>query len=142
VEVVGRVLILSPSDLNGFLACPRLTALELAVARDELQKLYRVSLHAELIRREGDEHERRYVSAPPRRRQRPSPSFRPPEKRKRPSAAGAHVIYQAGPEHVGWRGIADFLMRLPDGSYEVVDTKLAGHARPEQCSSSASTPIS
>ncbi len=30
----------------------------------------------------------------------------------------------------GWRGIADFLERQDDGTYEAVDTKLARHAKP------------
>lgn len=29
-----------------------------------------------------------------------------------------------------WRGLADFVMRQPDGTYEVLDTKLARHTRP------------
>ena len=37
-------LAFSPSDLNAFLACPHLTALELAVKRGELEKPYRVNL--------------------------------------------------------------------------------------------------
>ena len=39
------------------------------------------------------------------------------------------VVYQAVFSHNGWRGLADFLERQPDGSYEAVDTKLARHAR-------------
>ena len=30
----------------------------------------------------------------------------------------------------GWTGRADFLELQPDGTYEVVDTKLARHAKP------------
>src|ERR671914_55592 len=56
----GR-LVFSPSDLNAFLACPHLTTLELAVARGEIHKPFRVNLHADLIRRKGDEHEARYL---------------------------------------------------------------------------------
>src|SRR5207248_5159690 len=43
---------------------------------------------------------------------------------------GAPFIYQAAFVDGSWRGLADFLERLPDGSYEVVDTKLARRARP------------
>ncbi len=32
--------------------------------------------------------------------------------------------------HDGWRGVADFLLRQPDGTYEVLDTKLARTAKP------------
>lgn len=47
----------SPSDLNAFLACPHLAMLQLAVARGEIEKPYRVNRHADLIRAKGDEHE-------------------------------------------------------------------------------------
>src|SRR5207248_11122242 len=43
---------------------------------------------------------------------------------------GAPFIYQAAFVDGSWRGLADFLERLPDGSYEVVDTKLARRAKP------------
>ena len=44
---------------------------------------------------------------------------------------GADVVYQAVLlDPAGWRGIADFLERQPDGSYEVADTKLARSAKP------------
>ena len=44
---------------------------------------------------------------------------------------GADVVYQAVlVDPSGWRGIADFLERQPDGSYEVADTKLARSAKP------------
>ena len=38
----GR-LAFSPSDLNAFLACPHLTALQVAVALDEIQKPFRAN---------------------------------------------------------------------------------------------------
>ncbi len=43
---------------------------------------------------------------------------------------GAPVVYQATFVDDGWRGLADFVERQPDGGYEAVDTKLARHARP------------
>ena len=43
---------------------------------------------------------------------------------------GADVIYQACFVDGAWRGFADFVERQPDGSYEVVDTKLARHSKP------------
>ena len=54
-------LVFSPSDLKAFLACPHLAALELAAARGQLEKPFRVNLHADLIRRKGEEHERGYL---------------------------------------------------------------------------------
>src|SRR4029078_1114373 len=43
---------------------------------------------------------------------------------------GAEVVYQACCFDAPWRGFADFVERQPDGSYEVVDTKLARHSKP------------
>jgi predicted RecB family nuclease len=43
---------------------------------------------------------------------------------------GADVVYQAVLSDGRWLGKADFVERQQDGSYEVVDTKLARHARP------------
>ena len=45
-------------------------------------------------------------------------------------AGAADVIYQAYLTDGTWRGFADFLERLPDGTYEPVDTKLARSAKP------------
>jgi uncharacterized protein len=42
----------------------------------------------------------------------------------------AGVIYQAYLSGGAWRGFADFLERLPDRTYEPVDTKLARSAKP------------
>ncbi len=51
--------------------------------------------------------------------------------------AGREVVYQAVLGSDRWRGIADFLLRVDDPSpklgaysYEVLDTKLARHAKP------------
>lgn len=43
---------------------------------------------------------------------------------------GAGVIYQAPLSAGGFRGVADFLVKLPDGGYEVWDAKLAKHPKP------------
>ena len=120
----------SPSDLEAFLACPHLTTLELAVARGELEKPFRVNLHADLIRRKGDEHERHYLEELRAQGKTIAEPAMAGETEEAIRNGTADVIYQARLEHDGWRGIADFLERLPDGSYEVLDTKLARHARP------------
>ena len=46
--------------------------------------------------------------------------------------SGSHdVVYQGILiDFDGWRGVADFIERQPDGSYEVSDTKLARHSKP------------
>jgi uncharacterized protein len=122
---------LSPSDLNAFLACPHLTTLQLRVARGALTKPYRINLHADLIRRKGEEHERRYLEELRAGSKTITEPQTAAETERDIRAAEADVIYQAQFEHEGWRGIADFLERIEDGSYEAVDTKLARHARPE-----------
>jgi uncharacterized protein len=124
-------MLFSPSDLNAFLACPHLTMLQVRVARDDLTKPYRINLHADIIRRKGEEHERRYLHKLAAEGKIIAEPQTAAETEEAIRAAEADVIYQAQFEHDGWRGIADFLERLPDGSYEVVDTKLARHPRPE-----------
>jgi len=52
----GRV-ILSPSDLVGFLACPHLTQLDLAVLRGELVRPVREDPMLDLLARRGQAHE-------------------------------------------------------------------------------------
>ena len=44
--------------------------------------------------------------------------------------AQVDVVYQGVFAHDGWRGVADFLLRQPDGTYEALDTKLARTAKP------------
>ena len=43
---------------------------------------------------------------------------------------GVDVVYQGVLASEGWRGVADFLMKQPDGTYEALDTKLARSAKP------------
>jgi predicted RecB family nuclease len=131
-------LLFSPSDLHAFLACPHLTTLELAVAGGRLERPFRVNLHADLIRRKGEEHERGYLERlRAEGREIVEIGFddrdweRAARETERAIQGGADVVYQGCLAQGNWRGIADFLERLPDGSYEVVDTKLARHARPE-----------
>jgi predicted RecB family nuclease len=132
----GR-LAFSPSDLNDFLECEHLTALELAFARRELAQPDRDAPHAELVRRKGEQHERAHLATLEAAGKRIAPielgedweaAARATEEAMR---AGADVVYQAvllDPH--GWRGIADFLELQPDGSYEVADTKLARTSKP------------
>src|SRR6266536_3001632 len=126
-----RRSIFSPSLLNSFLECEHLVALELQVARGELARPHVDNPQAELIRRKGEEHEAAYLA-----------SLRTPGRHiVEPHAAAdaerlirsraCHVIYQpVFADPAGWPGRADFLELQPDGGYEVVDTKLARHAKP------------
>jgi predicted RecB family nuclease len=131
----GRVLF-SPSDLNAFLECEHLTQLELAAARQQLARPEDENPQADLVKRKGDEHETAYlgqliadgldVTTIPNDWDLDAAAHAT-EKAMR---AGADVIYQACFVDGNWRGFADFVERQQDGSYEVVDTKLARHSKP------------
>jgi predicted RecB family nuclease len=128
-------LAFSPSDLNAFLACPHLTTLQLAVARGELDKPFRLNLHADLIRRKGEEHEARYLASLGNGVVRIGEPWEigwdeAAEATAEAIGDGAPAVYQATFVDDSWRGLADFVERQPDGMYEVVDTKLARHAKP------------
>ena len=132
----------SASDLNDYLECKRLTELEALVARKRLLRPDPDDERAELIRRKGEEHERRHLEALIERYpgeveqfERADPSveaYRRAELRTLEAMQrGVRVIYQATFFDGRFIGHADFLMRvqkpssLGDYGYEVVDTKLA-----------------
>jgi predicted RecB family nuclease len=127
---------LSPSDVTAFLACEHLTTLSLAHARGEIERPEAENEQAELIFRKGLEHERAYLES---LRAAGNTVLEIPEgdyvAAARATAdairAGeADVIYQGVLAHETWRGVADFLMKQPDGTYEALDTKLARSAKP------------
>jgi predicted RecB family nuclease len=138
----------SPSDLNNFLECEHLVALELRVARGQLSRPEVENPQAELIRRKGDDHERDYLDALRAAGKNivaievagPDGEWDTEAAAARTEQAmrnGAEVIYQAVfLDPTGWTGHADFLERietpsdLGDYSYEVSDTKLARHSKP------------
>ena len=137
----GRVW-LSPSDVTAYLACEHLTALSLQVAEGSLPEPPPPGDQAELVFRKGLEHERAYLER--LRAQGLSVAAielegdweRAPretlaamrDRRRRRLPGGTHGD--------GWRGVADFLIRvetpseLGAWSYEALDTKLARHAKP------------
>jgi predicted RecB family nuclease len=137
VQRLDGHLVFSPSDLNDFLECEHLSALELAFAQGHLERPNIESAQAELVRRKGEEHESAHLAtleadglgvvhialdgdwdAAARATE-------------EAMGSGAEVVYQAVlVDPSGWRGIADFLERQPDGFYEVADTKLARTAKP------------
>jgi len=134
---------LSPSDLSAHLACPHLTTLSLRVARGELAQPHLDSPHRDLIFRKGNEHEQAYLArlvAEGRSIVRiptyDDETFDAGEARRATEQAirsgAADVVYQpyVVDEEGRWRGFADFLERLPDGTYAPVDTKLARSAKP------------
>ena len=128
---------LSPSDVTAFLACEHLTTLSLAHARGEIERPEVLNEQAELIFRKGLEHEHAYLET----LRGEGNSIAEIEfdgrdweaAQERTIAAmrdGADVVYQGVFAHDGWRGVADFLLRRPDGTYEALDTKLARTAKP------------
>jgi predicted RecB family nuclease len=128
-------LAFSPTDLTAFLACPHLTSLDLAVARGELERPFRPNPYADLIRRKGDEHEAAYLASLGSG----VANIGDPREIGWDKAGAATeqairdrvpVIYQAALVDRDWHGLADFLELHADGSYEVVETKLASRAKP------------
>ncbi len=129
---------LSPSDVTAFLACEHLTTLSLRNARGQIDRPDTENEQAELIFRKGLEHERAYLE---QLRAEGNSVLELPEPdgdfdaAARATAAAIKkaehdVIYQAVLAHGTWRGVADFLLRQPDGSYEALDTKLARSPKP------------
>ena len=145
MQVRDDQFLFSPSDLGSFLACEHLTQLELAVALREGRRPSYENAYAELLRRKGQEHEQAFLDTL-RAAGRTvievllgaTRDFEAGTRRTADAMrAGADYIYQAVFFSSGWRGIADFLERvdrpsaLGDWSYQVLDTKLARHPRPE-----------
>jgi predicted RecB family nuclease len=142
-------LLLSPSDVTAFIGCRHSSALSLAVARGEILSAASSS-GAELLFAKGQEHETAYLAGLRaqgldvceivlRRDHAPLPDDweRAACETEEAMRAGREVVYQAVLGSDRWRGIADFLLRVDDPSpklgaysYEVVDTKLARHAKP------------
>lgn len=132
---------LSPSDLSAFIACPHLTQLERVVARGQATRPVFADPHAELIRQKGQEHETAYLEQLRAsgkniftivRSTGDSGTDNPWQITEKAIKAGqVDVIYQAHFSDGHWRGVADFLERQADGTYEPVETKLARTARPD-----------
>ncbi|MEU2348009.1 TM0106 family RecB-like putative nuclease [Modestobacter sp. NPDC049651] len=136
-------LVVSATDLTGFLECEHLTRLSVEVARGLRQRPDAVDPMTELVAAHGLAHEARHLE---RLRDRglavveiAPPSGRGAEALHRAQAetlaamrAGADVVYQATFFDGTWRGHADFLLKRPDRvsdlgpwAYDVADTKLA-----------------
>ncbi len=131
----------SPSDVTAYLECEHLAQLELKVARGEIVKPRVEDAQAELIRRKGDEHERAYlaqlladgrdvVTIEIAGSDGEWDWERAARETKEAMRGGSEVVYQAAFLDGEWRGLADFVIRGPDGSFEAYDTKLARHGKP------------
>ena len=131
--VSGRSLYLLALDLTGYLACPHeLTRAAFAALAPAPDRNARPA-----GQRKGEEHERAYLD-----RLRAAGrtvieiSLEPDHDWERAARETERAIDDRRrrrlprrlPRPTGWRGIADFLERQPDGTYEAVDTKLARHA--------------
>ncbi len=126
---------LSPSDLGNHLACPHLTQLGLRVVRGELERPHVLDPYGRIIMAKGNAHEAAHLArleadglAVARMLTYDDERFDEEQARRATEDAirtgGADVIYQAYLTDGTWRGFSDFLVRLHDGTYEPVDTKL------------------
>jgi uncharacterized protein len=140
----GR-LIVSPSDLTGFLECEHLTQQELSAARGEIARPQRDDPVLDMLSRRGLEHEGRHLASFKAMGLRivefpfPEGTIANLEKAHAETVAAMHagvdIIYQGTFFDGRWRCHPDFLNRvdrpskLGDYSYEVADAKLARKAK-------------
>src|SRR2546423_14467863 len=140
----GR-LIVSPSDLTGFLECEHLTQQELSAARGEIARPERDDPMLDMLSRRGLEHEGKHLAGFKAKGLKivefpfPEGTIANLEKAHSETVtamqAGADIIYQATFFDGRWRCHPDFLIRvdppskLGDYSYEVADAKLARKAK-------------
>ncbi len=139
MHLTGGRLILSASDLTGFLECPHLTQQELAATRGEVNRPQRDDPELELMARHGTAHEQAHLDGYRRdgksvtvidRREATLDDYRQAQEDTLAAMrVGADVIYQAAMFDGRWLGYADFLERVGPMGYEVVDTKLARSAK-------------
>ena len=142
---IDEQLVLSASDLTGFLACRHLTQLDLLLARGEIERPHRKDLLLDVISRLGEEHEATFLAGLKDQGLHVieiAASDKGIESLEQRAAetldamkTGAEVIFQGTFFNGTWRGHADFLLKvdrpsdLGDFSYEVSDTKLARKAK-------------
>jgi uncharacterized protein len=139
------VLLLSASDLVGYLECEHLTQLERRAALGEIKRPVRVDPALDLVASIGDEHERKHldryrasglsVFVVEQRGNAPDDLRLAEADTSEAMRRGVDVIYQATFFDGRWTGRADFLVKVAEPSelgahgYEVVDAKLARHAK-------------
>ncbi len=149
---IGQRLVVSASDLVGYLCCEHLSVLALAAADGVRPGPCGVDPELAVLARRGLEHEAAYLARLREEgRQVVSIDASGPAGEEELAAmaeatlgglaSGVEVVYQAtfyDPSGTGpaWRGHADFLKRVQrpsrfgDFSYEPEDTKLARHVKP------------
>ena len=143
MQLIDGTVIVSATDLVGYLACDHLAMLELGRIEGRWARPpHRTDPELELLQERGDAHEHAYLE----RLRAAGRSIHEIEQRHPTSPAelraaeeetleamrrGVDVIYQATFFDGRWRGHADFLLRterpsrLGSWSYDVADTKLA-----------------
>ena len=143
MQLVDGIVIVSATDLVGYLACDHLATLELGRIQGLWERPpHRKDPELELLQLHGDEHEKAYLeghrAAGRSIHEIAKDELRTPDQLRAAEAEtleamrrGVDVIYQATFFDGRWRGHADFLLRKesPSGlghwSYDVADTKLA-----------------
>src|SRR4051794_3436302 len=143
MQVLDGTLVFSASDLTAYLACTPLTVLERARAAGTLEAPDADLPEAEVSRRRGLEHEEAYLAelrATGSRVVEIAVAFDEPVRglvaTREAMQSRADVVFQASFLSDGWRGFADFLMRVDEPSdlgsfsYEPLDTKLARSVKP------------
>jgi len=145
MQRINGKLVFSPTDLNNFLDCEYLTRLDIEVANGGSLQIVR-GPEADLLAAKGEAHEqallqqfeREHGSAVRIETHGPAHDWDHAARGTRAAmASGAPVIYQATLIAEGWRGKADFLVRVETPSalglwsYEAWDTKLARRAKPK-----------
>ena len=142
VQQLNGRLIFSASDINNFLACEHLGALEFEVFDLGRPKPDRTPEQVQILNRLGEAHERAHLD----RLRASGATVLEIDRRDGigPAASataqamrqGVPVIYQAAFKNGDWIGYADFLRRIERPSdlgswqYEVLDTKLARQSEP------------
>ena len=140
-------IVVSATDLVGFLECDHLVSLELSRARGEIERPYHFDPQLELLRKRGYAHEQAEIArltaagrtvVEMRLRDPKTPAELKASQAETLAAmeAGTDVIFQATVFDGRWRGHPDFLVKRSDRpsslgswSYDVADTKLASHVK-------------
>ncbi len=141
MQLIEGTLIVSATDLVGYLNCDHLATLELGRAEGRWERPVRFDPEIELMQERGAAHEQAYLerlrAAGRSIHEIQVAELRTPNQLRAAEAetlaamrAGRDVIYQATFFDGRWRGHADFLLRverpsdLGAWSYEIADTKL------------------
>lgn len=145
MHIVDTSVVLSPSDLTGFLDCHHLSQLDLKVANSELDAPPLEDPELVVVRGRGKEHEINLLAnfktagrsvAEISSRGGSLEAYREAQEHTLSAMrAGVEVIYQGVLFNGRWLGYADFLEKVPrpsalgEYSYEVLDAKLARRAK-------------